>query len=102
MTCLSTRVLDFPYIHPQPCAQLSGDLPEKLLGRFSSGLSLPVLCASLRKAALDPRVVGVCFRIEPLGLGWGKLQEIRRHIEYFNQSGKFSIAYIERGGEKEV
>lgn len=29
------------------------------------------------------------------------LQELRRHVEMFNASGKFSIAYMERAGEKE-
>ena len=29
------------------------------------------------------------------------LQELRRHIELFNESGKMSIAYMERAGEKE-
>jgi hypothetical protein len=29
------------------------------------------------------------------------LQEIRRHVELFNASGKMSIAYMERAGEKE-
>ncbi len=34
-------------------------------------------------------------------MGWARLQEIRRHLEHFNASGKFSIAYMKQGGEKE-
>ncbi|KAL4448020.1 hypothetical protein ABPG75_005239 [Micractinium tetrahymenae] len=81
--------------------KLSGQIAEQPQGRFSKTVSLPALCECLRKAALDPRVVGVCVKVEPLACGWGKLQELRRHIEHFKQSGKFSIAYLERGGEKE-
>lgn len=39
--------------------------------------------------------------IEALDCGWAKLTEIRRHIEFFRQSGKFTIAYLDRGSEKE-
>lgn len=81
--------------------ELGGSLPEKVQGRFSPGTSLPVVCACLRKAALDPRINGIYIKISPLALGWGKMLEVRRHLEYFNQSGKWSVAYIERGGEKE-
>lgn len=56
-------------------------------GRFSKTVSLPALCECLQKAARDPRVVGVCVKVEPLACGWGKLQELRRHIELFKQSG---------------
>ena len=52
-------------------------------------------------AAYDPRVAGICLKIEPLAVGWGKLQEIADALAIFKASGKFSIAYIERGGEKE-
>jgi protease-4 len=34
-------------------------------------------------------------------VGWAKLQEIRRYVELFRQSGKFSMAYMKIGGEKE-
>jgi hypothetical protein len=40
-------------------------------------------------------------QIAPLAVGWAKLQEIRRHLDLFNASGKFSIAYMKQGGEKE-
>ena len=68
---------------------------------FSKELSLPVICEALIKAAYDPRVKGVFVKIEPVTCGWAKLTEIRRHIEFFNASGKFSMAYMELGGEKE-
>ena len=43
----------------------------------------------------------VYLRIEPLAAGWAKLQEISEYLELFNASGKQSIAFLTRGGEKE-
>ena len=82
--------------------KLGGKIPEQPQGRFSSAVALPDLCLALMKAALDPRVKGVCVKIDPLQCGWSKLQEIRRHVEFFRKSGKFSMAYLERAGEKEM
>lgn len=81
--------------------KLSGAIAEQPQGRFSPTQSLPALCECLRKAALDPRIKGVVVKVDPLATGWGKLQELRRHVEYFRESGKFAIAYLERAGEKE-
>lgn len=64
-------------------------------------LSLPAICEALIKGAYDPRIEGLYVTIEPLSCGWAKLMELRRHIEFFNASGKYSIAYLESGGEKE-
>lgn len=81
--------------------KLSGEIPEQYQGRFMQGLSLPQICENLVKAANDPRVAGVFLSIEPLNCGWGKLDEIRRHLEYYKQSGKFLVGYMAVGGEKE-
>ncbi len=37
---------------------------------------------------------GVAIEIGPLGIGWAKAQELRRHIEHFNKSGKYSVAWM--------
>jgi len=81
--------------------KLGGKIAEQPQSRFSSTTSIPAICDSLVKAAYDPRVCGLVVKIDPLDCGWGKLQEIRRHIEYFKSSGKWTIAYCERAGEKE-
>lgn len=52
-------------------------------------------------AALDYRVDGIFIKISPLSVGWAKLQEIAKYIAYFRASGKWSVAYLDRGGEKE-
>jgi hypothetical protein len=36
-----------------------------------------------------------------LQIGWAKVQELRRYIKLFRDSGKFTIAYMKTGGEKE-
>eukprot|EP00245_Coleochaete_scutata_P009806 TRINITY_DN3318_c0_g2_i1.p1 TRINITY_DN3318_c0_g2~~TRINITY_DN3318_c0_g2_i1.p1 ORF type:complete len:675 (-),score=159.34 TRINITY_DN3318_c0_g2_i1:158-1915(-) len=81
--------------------KLSGQIGDQFEGRFSRSVSLPQLCQNLRKAAHDPRIMGVFIKIEPLQVGWGKIDEIVRHIEYFRQSGKLCMAYMAVGGEKE-
>lgn len=60
------------------------------LRSFSRALSLPQLCANFEKAAHDPRVAGIYLHIDNLNCGWGKLDEIRRHILDFKKSGIFS------------
>eukprot|EP00891_Asterochloris_glomerata_P006294 jgi/Astpho2/6294/Aster-08346 len=62
---------------------------------------MPQICEALLKAARDPRIVGVCLKISPLQAGWAKLQELRQYIKYFRGSGKFTLATLSRGGEKE-
>ncbi|PIA57573.1 hypothetical protein AQUCO_00600352v1 [Aquilegia coerulea] len=81
--------------------KLQGQISDQLKSRFSSGLSLPQLCENLIKAAYDPRISGVYLHIEPLNCGWGKVEEIRRHILDFKKSGKFIVAYVPACGEKE-
>ncbi|XP_021286762.1 serine protease SPPA, chloroplastic isoform X2 [Herrania umbratica] len=81
--------------------KLRGQISDQLKSRFSPGLSLPQICENFVKAAYDPRISGVYLHIEPLNCGWGKVEEIRRHILNFKKSGKFIIAYIPACGEKE-
>ncbi|KAL3529369.1 hypothetical protein ACH5RR_008691 [Cinchona calisaya] len=81
--------------------KFGGQITDQLKSRFSSGLSLPQICENLIKAAYDPRVSGVYLHIEPLNCGWGKAEEIRRHILDFKKSGKFILGYAPVCGEKE-
>eukprot|EP00252_Welwitschia_mirabilis_P014721 TRINITY_DN3254_c0_g1_i1.p1 TRINITY_DN3254_c0_g1~~TRINITY_DN3254_c0_g1_i1.p1 ORF type:complete len:707 (-),score=128.67 TRINITY_DN3254_c0_g1_i1:275-2395(-) len=81
--------------------KLKGKISDQLQMRFSSGLSLPTICDNFIKAAYDPRIAGVYLHIEPLTCGWGKIEEIRRHILNFKKSGKFIVGYISFCGERE-
>eukprot|EP00882_Tetradesmus_deserticola_P001055 GHRQ01001141.1.p1 GENE.GHRQ01001141.1~~GHRQ01001141.1.p1 ORF type:complete len:653 (+),score=373.33 GHRQ01001141.1:173-1960(+) len=62
---------------------------------------MPQLTDALEKAAVDPRVKGIAVEINPLAIGWAKVQELRRYVKLFRDSGKFSIAYMKTAGEKE-
>ncbi|KAB1212797.1 Serine protease SPPA, chloroplastic [Morella rubra] len=81
--------------------KLRGQISEQLRSRFSSGLSLPQICENFIKAAYDPRISGIYLHIETLSCGWGKVDEIRRHILDFKKSGKFVVAYAPACREKE-
>ncbi|KAF6255484.1 peptidase family S49-domain-containing protein [Scenedesmus sp. NREL 46B-D3] len=81
--------------------KLEGEISDQLQGRFSPGFSIPQLTDALEKAAVDPRVKGIAVEINPLAIGWAKVQELRRYIKLFRDSGKFTIAYMKTAGEKE-
>lgn len=49
----------------------------------------------------DDEVAGVIFKIESIGLGWAKLQEIRDKLAELRDAEKEMIAYIESGGNAE-
>ena len=88
------------------CFTLGGELPEVdaggLAASFGARPTLPGLCQSLAAAAHDPRVTGVFVQLEPVAMGWAKVEEVRRHLHYFRQSGKWAACYLEVGGEKEL
>lgn len=81
--------------------KLRGEISEQLKSRFSSELSLPQICENFIKAAYDPRISGVYLQIEPLNCGWAKVEEIRRHIQNFQKSGKPIVAHVPICGQKE-
>ena len=68
-------------------------ISDQLTTRFSSVLSLPQICQNFMKAAYDPRIAGIYLQIEPLSCGWGKVEEIRRHILDFKKSGENSVVF---------
>ncbi|GAU23271.1 hypothetical protein TSUD_281660, partial [Trifolium subterraneum] len=80
---------------------LRGEISDQVKTTFSLGLSLPQICENFLKAAYDPRISGIYLQIEGLDCGWGKVEEIRRHILNFKQSGKFVVAYVPIFQEKE-
>lgn len=65
-------------------------ISDQLKSRFSPGFSLPQICENFLKAAYDPRISGIYLHIDSLQCGWGKVEEIRRHILNFKKSGKNS------------
>ncbi|KAH1246610.1 Serine protease SPPA, chloroplastic [Glycine max] len=81
--------------------KLHGQVSDQVKSRFSPGLSLPQICENFLKAAYDPRISGIYLHIDSLNCGWGKVEEIRRHILDFKKSGKFVLAYVPLCQEKE-
>lgn len=81
--------------------ELDGDIPEQKGGRFSPPLNVPQLKEALLKAAYDPRIRGIHLKVGSVNAGWARLQELRRSLDFFRSSGKWSIATMQRGGEKE-
>jgi len=55
----------------------------------------------LRDAASDQRISAVIFMPRNVGVGWGKLQEIRDSLLQFKKSGKPLVAYLKRPGTRE-
>lgn len=68
---------------------------------FKKEVTLPRIASNMKKAAADPRISGMYLKINPLACGYGKICELRRQIEDFRKSGKFTVAYFELGGMKE-
>ncbi|KAI7986081.1 hypothetical protein LOK49_LG14G00363 [Camellia lanceoleosa] len=72
--------------------KLRGQISDQLESRVYAGLSLPQICENFTKAAYDPRISGIYLHIEPLNCGWGKVQEIRRHMLDFKKSERVYLA----------
>ncbi|MCZ6680185.1 MAG: signal peptide peptidase SppA [Candidatus Poribacteria bacterium] len=59
------------------------------------------LMTRIDKIRRDDEVIGVLLKIEGLGIGWAKLQEIRDKIIQLRSDGKTVISYLEGGGNAE-
>jgi protease-4 len=87
--------------------KLAGDVPEFVR---TSGIdelfgSPPVTVLehleNLKKAAADKRIKGVFIELEPLTIGYAKVEELRGALSEFKKSGKFVIVFSEYLTEKE-
>jgi protease-4 len=67
------------------------------LGRLLGTPDRPLidLLSELAKAERDERLSAVLFRIRPLGIGWGKADEIRAAIARIGARGRRTVAYLE-------
>jgi protease-4 len=54
---------------------------------------------ALDTASHDPRIRGLVVKIDPSGLGFGQLQELRDALVAFKKSGKPTIAWADTFGE---
>jgi hypothetical protein len=92
-------------------AKIGGALPlEKEPQGFAFGArpdfevvgSLQELITMFNYASHDPRIQAVMLEIDRVGCGYAKLQELRRIMAYFRQSGKKIVGYCSGGAEKEL
>jgi protease-4 len=85
--------------------KLSGDLdeaplaPDPLFG--SSAENFKSKLERIRKARNDAGVKALYLQLDGLGIGWGKLDELRGAIADFRASGKKVYAYLESGESKD-
>ncbi len=83
--------------------ELSGgyvDGPVSLVARLrgEGAQSLLGLTSELRKAARDPRLAGVVFRVRSLDLGWAQAEEVRQAMLKLSEKGKRTLAVLEVEG----
>ena len=81
--------------------ELEGGLPDAAPNTLWDKLALEDVCSSLRKAAHDPRICAAYLKIGVITCGYARLQEIRRYLHYFRQSGKPVVAFMAVATEKE-
>ncbi len=80
-----------------PIAGSYSDAPTPTLSRELVGAShhsLTNLLLQLRKASVDARLRGVVLKIEPLGLSFAQLQELRDALQTLRTAGKHVIAWV--------
>ncbi|MGB2697057.1 MAG: S49 family peptidase, partial [Candidatus Zixiibacteriota bacterium] len=82
---------------------LSGEIAEEKT-RFifaPSRRTILDFIEEMEKAKKDRTIQGMFLRIDPLEVGWAKVQEIRNAILDFKESGKKVICFMEMGGDRE-
>lgn len=84
---------------------LDGAIPEApsssvtALWREDGTLHLAEMVHRLRAAADDKRVVGLLLEVKDPKVGLAQLAELRRAVQAFRASGKWTAAYVETVGE---
>jgi len=73
------------------------EVPREALTQILQGTPTTVtdIVEGLDRARTDSRIEGLEVRVGESSMNFAKMQEIREKIRQFNQSGKFSIAYLE-------
>ena len=79
---------------PRVCGILLKISPLSVRGAPTRALALFLVACN---RTVSTTAVLMCLR----QVGWARLQEIREYIAFFRQSGKFSMAFLTTGAEKE-
>jgi len=80
-----------------------GDISEVKEKRMFSdtGPGFFDIVRSIRSAALDDGIGSIIMEIEDAGMGFARLQEVRRSIQYFRSKGKKVYAVMTSSGNRE-
>lgn len=85
--------------------RLEGELPEtpslelSALLKGREPMTLRTVTRTLRRAAQDPKVVGLILDVRGPTLGAAGLQEFEEGMAAFRKSGKMNVAFLETTGE---
>jgi protease-4 len=87
---------------------LDGDLPEIAPPEIpvpfleaQTPLAIYEVWEIFRRAAYDSRIKGIILEPHDLGVGFGKLEELRQEIAQFKKSGKPIVTYLRSPGARE-
>ncbi len=89
--------------------KIAGELPENLptdhLGSIlkvgEKEVSFKDILDNIDKARVDDRINGIYLKIGGLATGFAKIEELRDKLLEFRKSGKWIVAYIVSGEERE-
>jgi protease-4 len=86
---------------------LEGGLPEKppveipFIGDDRPSTTVANVWMALKKAAVDKNIRAILLEPQRVGMGWGKLEEVRSGLEQFRKAGKPIYAYLRSPGTRE-
>ncbi|TNE73239.1 signal peptide peptidase SppA [bacterium] len=75
---------------------------DEIMESNTSKISLELLRNNLPKAASDSKISGIFLDVRGISSSWANLQEARRLLADFKESGKFVIAYTDDVGYSEA
>ena len=88
--------------------KLEGEVPEKAPPELplpfleeQTPMTVQQFWETLKKAAADSRIKAVIFEPRGVGIGWGKMEEIRQDLEQFRKSGKPLVAFLRNPSGRE-
>jgi protease-4 len=73
------------------------EVPREAVTQLLQGTPTTItdIVEGLDRARTDSRIDGIEVRVGESDMNFAKMQEVREKIRQFNQSGKFSVAYLE-------
>lgn len=73
---------------------------SSLKDKNSGIIDLVVFQKAIKHACKDPNIQGIYLEVDTLKAGWGKLEEMRKALLEFKNTGKFIVAYGKNYSQK--